>query len=112
MAIHSFHRFIHSCCVGINPINTAFTVRPGPQLWITAGLQGRAIDSPNRYLSEMDRLAKHPQTRAPGPPVRTPSRLGPLRPTVTQNPQLGALLREAFFKTVAKGYDRGHESSV
>ena len=67
MAIHSFHRFIHNKCLGMQPIDTAFTGCPGPQLWITAGWYRCAINNPNRYASEMGCRSKHSHRGLAGP---------------------------------------------
>ena len=56
---------------GYTRINTVRTGSLEPQLWITTGWYGCAINSPNRYPSEMDCLAKHPKMSPTGPANRT-----------------------------------------
>jgi hypothetical protein len=60
-------------------INTAYTGCPGPQLWITTGWYRCTINSPNRYLSEMDWLTNHPQLGLPGTAIHIPPRVACLR---------------------------------
>jgi hypothetical protein len=59
MAIHSFHRFIHSSPQGMDAISTASTGRPGGPIVDNTRSSRHAIDSPKRCPSEVHCPTKH-----------------------------------------------------